>query len=157
VLRILLAITAAVFTACGPTAPPVEPPKADPTTAPDYLAAVEQLGRFNLEANKLLAEGRLEKAGELITNAQPLTAKLLSVPRPTLTAMEAASDHDDLYGRMLLANKHYGWARMFFQKNLARWSTWKPQTKETELRRKRSEAAIMECDRLLASQSSARP
>jgi hypothetical protein len=61
--------------------------------------------------------------------------------------MEAASDLDDLYGRMLLANRHYGWARMFFQKNAARWRTWTPATEDTERRRKVAEARIAECDR----------
>jgi hypothetical protein len=54
---------------------------------------------------------------------------------------------------MLLANKHYGWARMFFQKNVARWSNWKPQSEETKLRRKRAEDRIAECDRLMEKQS----
>jgi hypothetical protein len=48
---------------------------------------------------------------------------------------------------MLLANRHYGWARMFFQKNAARWKTWTPATDDTERRRKAAEAGIAECDR----------
>jgi hypothetical protein len=75
--------------------------------------------------------------------------RLLSVQRPTLDAAEAASDLDDLYGRMLLANRHYGWARLQFQKNVARWKHWMPQTKETARRLKQAESAIAECDRRL--------
>jgi hypothetical protein len=50
---------------------------------------------------------------------------------------------------LLLANRHYGWARMFFQKNLARWTNWKPQTQDTVRRRKLAEERIAECDRQL--------
>jgi hypothetical protein len=64
--------------------------------------------------------------------------------------MEAASDLDQLYGRMLLANHHYGWARLLFQKNLARWKNWTPQTPETARRSKLAASAIAECDRRLA-------
>jgi hypothetical protein len=63
--------------------------------------------------------------------------------------MEAASDLDDLYGRMLLRNRHYGWARSFFQKNAVRWKAWKPQTAETERRRQVAISAVAECDRHL--------
>jgi hypothetical protein len=63
--------------------------------------------------------------------------------------MEEASDLDDLYGRMLLANRHYGGARLLFQKNLARWKHWQPQTPETARRLKQAESAIAECDRHL--------
>ena len=76
-------------------------------------------------------------------------SRLLSVPRPTLEATEAASDLDDLYGRMLLANRHYGWARLQFQKNLARWRHWQPETSETVRRLEKAKAAIAECDRHL--------
>jgi hypothetical protein len=61
--------------------------------------------------------------------------------------MEAASDLDDLYGRMLLANRHYGPARLMFQKNVARWTHWRPQTDDSMARRKIAEAAVAECDR----------
>jgi hypothetical protein len=61
--------------------------------------------------------------------------------------MEAASDLDDLYGRMLLSNQHYVWAQTLFQKNLARWKYWQPQTPETARRMKQAEDAIAECER----------
>ena len=82
--------------------------------------------------------------------AQPLVSRLLSVPRPTLPAIEAASDLDDLYGRMLLRNRQYGWARDCFQKNVIRWKNWKPPTPDTERRWKQAVAAVAECDRRLA-------
>jgi len=61
--------------------------------------------------------------------------------------MQDASDLDDLYGQMLLSNRNYGWARLFFQKNLARWKNWKPQTPDTAARLKQAQDAIAECDR----------
>ena len=54
---------------------------------------------------------------------------------------------DQLYGRMLLSNHRYGWARLQFQKNLARWKHWQPQTPETERRLKLAQASIAECDK----------
>ena len=71
--------------------------------------------------------------------------RLLDVQHPTLEAAEAASDLDDLYGRMLLSNHHYGWAQMMFQKNLSRWKHWDPQTEETARRLKLAESEIAEC------------
>jgi hypothetical protein len=79
--------------------------------------------------------------------AQPLAKRLISVPRPTLAATEAASDLDQLYGQMLFSNRNYGWARLLFQKNLARWKYWTPRTPETAARLKRAQAEIADCDR----------
>ena len=85
-------------------------------------------------------------------HAKPSPSKTACYPSrgPTLPAIEAASDLDDLYGRMLLRNRQYGWARDFFQKNVIRWKTWKPQTPDTERRWKQAAAAVAECDRDLA-------
>ncbi len=105
---------------------------------------------MNRQAQTLLAAGKSDEAAALITMAEPLENRLLAAPQPTLAAMEAASDRDDLYGRMLLANHNYGWARMTFQKNAVRWKIWKPQTAETVRRRKLAESAMDECDRLMA-------
>ena len=131
------------------SAPPPPSAKHDPTAEPSYLATIEELAELNREAEDLLRKRKREQVSELIAKAQPLAGRLLAAPRPTLAAIEAASDHDDLYGRMLLANNHYGWARMFFQKNLARWTNRKPQTPDSERRRKLAEERIAECDRQL--------
>jgi hypothetical protein len=61
--------------------------------------------------------------------------------------MEAVSDLDHLYGRMLVSNGYYGSARLLFQKNVTRWKTWKPPTPDTDRRLKEAETAIAECDR----------
>jgi hypothetical protein len=61
--------------------------------------------------------------------------------------MEAVSDLDDLYARMLLSDHHDGWARMIYEKNRARWRSWKPQSGDTARRLRQAEAGMAECDR----------
>ena len=104
---------------------------------------------MNQQAQALLKAGKSDDAAGVISMAEPLENRLLAAPHPTLGAMEAAADRDDLYGRMLLANHNYGWARMTFQKNVIRWKNWKPQTGETARRLKLAQAATAECDRLM--------
>jgi hypothetical protein len=72
---------------------------------------------------------------------------LLAAPLPTLAAMEAIADLDQVYGRMLIYNGYYGSARLLFQKNVTRWKNWKPPTPDTERRLKDANSAIAECDR----------
>jgi hypothetical protein len=127
----------------------VEQPKPDLTTEDWYRQTVEQLAAMNREAEGLVSRGKFDSAAEIVTKGQPLEDRLLAVPRPTLGAMEAASDLDDLYGRMLLRNQHYGWARSMFQKNAVRWRVWKPQSPETAQRLQVAVKAIAECDRHL--------
>lgn len=102
---------------------------------------------MNRDAERFLAEGKHDDASALILKGEPVATQILGVPRPTLAAMEAASDVDELYGKMLLSNRNYGWARLQFQKNLARWKYWKPQTPESVERMKKAESEIEECDR----------
>jgi hypothetical protein len=143
--------TAALVLLAGCAAPPprVEQPKPDPTTDIGYTEAVEQLAALNREAEDLLHHGRPDEAAAAITRGQPLQARLLAAPRPTLRAMQEASDLDDLYGRMLLSNHQDGWARMLFHQNLARWKAWKPPTDDTTGRLRQAQAGIAECDRRL--------
>jgi hypothetical protein len=148
-VRLLVMIAAVLLTACVTTPRPSDAPRADPAAESWYGQTVEQLAALNSQAESLLRKGPSDEAATIITKGQPLMERLLAVPRPTLAAMEAASDLDDLYGRMLLANRQYGWARIQFQKNLARWKSWKPETPETARRRKLAESAIGECDRHL--------
>ena len=136
--------------ACAPPSRPVEQAKPEPTAEAWYPETIQKLAALNRDAETLFQSGKFDAASATVTKAQPLENRLLSVPRPTLPAMEAASDLDDLYGRMLLRNRQYGWARDFFQKNVIRWKTWKPQTADTERRWKQATAAVAECDRGLA-------
>ena len=136
---------------CAPAPPPkaVEQPKPDPTAQAWYAPAVEQLAGMSRDAQSLFEGGKFEDAGKIVTDAQPLINKVLAAPRPTLAAMEAASDLDQLYGRMLMRDGRHGWARLQFQKNVTRWKHWQPQTDETKRRLAEAQAAIAECDRKL--------
>jgi hypothetical protein len=127
----------------------VEQPKVDPVTEEWYPKAVTDLAAINRRGEELFRKGDRDQAGTLVTEGQVLQGKLLAAPKPTLEAMQASSDLDDLYARILLANSNVGWARLVYQKNLVRWRVWKPQTPETERRRKQAEAGIRECDRRL--------
>jgi hypothetical protein len=145
-VRLLAIIAAVMLAGCAP-APPTASSKIDGTEENWYPKAVQQLADMDRQAESLLARGKADEAAAIITAGEPWVSRLLAVPQPTLAAMEAASDLDNLYGRMLLSNRNYGWARIVFQKNLARWRNWRPQTDETVRRLKQSEAAIAECDR----------
>jgi len=144
-MRLPAAFLALLLSACSPPPPPAA--HRDETKEPWYGQAVEQLAAQNREAASLLKSGKPDAAAALIQNGEPLASRLLSVPRPTLAAMQDASDLDNLYGRMLLSNRNYGWARLMFQKNLVRWKNWRPQTPDTAARLKEAQSAIAECDR----------
>jgi len=146
-MRSLLVLSAVLLAACSPAPPPLEKAKADPTAEPWYSQTVDQLAAMTRDAGKLLGSGQSDQAAAIITQGQPLLNRLLSVPHPTLAAMEGVSDLDQLYGQMLLGNHYYGSARLLFQKNVTRWRTWKPQTPETARRLKLALSAIAECDR----------
>lgn len=126
------------------------PPPPDPTVEAWYGPMVARVHALRAEAVGLVEAGKFDDAAARITEAQPLVNRLITVPRPSLAAMEGASDIDDLYGRMLMRNRHFGWARMQFQKNVARWRNWTPQTDEVRRRREQAAAAMLECDRQLA-------
>ncbi len=145
-MRITALLAALLLAGCAPA--PLQPvPQPNSADEPGYAEAVQQLSLLIKEAEDLLRSGKAGQTAALITKGQPIMTRLLSVRRPTLAALEEASNLDDLYGRMLLSNRHYGWARMLFQKNLARWTNWQPQTAETVRRRKLAESEIAECDR----------
>ena len=116
-MRLDVIFAAILLAGCAPKPAPVAQAKPDPTTEAWYGQAVEQLAGMNSEAAKLVEGGKPDEAASIVSNGQPIAARLLAPARPTLAAMEAASDLDQLYGRMLLGNRHYGWARLAFQKN----------------------------------------
>ncbi len=144
-MRLYATLAAALL--CGCSAPPADHPKTDPTTEASYGLAVQELAAMGRQAEELLHNGKSDQAAAIISNGQPLLDRLLAAPRPTLDAMEAVSDFDQLYGRLLVGNGYFGSARMLFQKNATRWKTWKPQTPETARRLKLALDAIAECDR----------
>ena len=142
-MRLLIILATALLAGCE-RAPA---PKLDATKEAWYGETVRQLAAMNRDAERFFSSGKPDEAAALIEKGQPLMSRLLTAPQPTLEATEAASDLEDLYGRMLLANRHYGWARLLFQKNLARWRTWRPRTAESARRLQQAESAIAECDR----------
>jgi hypothetical protein len=146
-LLVILIYAALMLTACAPAPPPPQTLKRDETKEAWYSQTVEQLATQNLKAKTFLKNGKPDDAAALIQSGEPLASRLLAVTKPTLAAMEGASDLDDLYARMLLSNRNYGWARLFFQKNAARWKLWTPQTEDTARRLKDAQSGIAECDR----------
>jgi len=148
-VRLFAILASGFLTACETASAPPRDAARDATKEAWYSETVQQLVGMNREAESFFESGKFDQAAALIEKGQPLMSRLLSVPRPTLEATEAASDLDDLYGRMLLANRHYGWARLLFQKNLARWRHWQPETPEAARRLQQAKAAIAECDRHL--------
>ena len=149
-MRVSALLLVVFLVGCSSPPAPVAKAPPDPTTEPWYAATVKQLTDLNQQARSSLQRGKRDDAANLILKGQDLSHKLLSVIRPTLAAAQAASDLDQLYGEMLLANRHYGWARLSFQKNVARWKHWKPQTADTAARLKEAEAQIAECDRKMS-------
>jgi hypothetical protein len=146
-MRLLLPLFAVLLAACAPAPAPAPQPPFDPTAEDWYGPTTAQLAAMNREAEGLLREGKGDQAAAIITKGQALVSRLLAAPRPTLAAMEAASDLDQLYGGMLLGNRNYGWARLAFQKNASRWKNWRPTTPDTARRLKMAQDGIAECDR----------
>lgn len=144
-----LLLFAALLAGCSPSPapPPVVRVAVDESAQPWYRESVSQLQSINTQARQFVKLGQTDQASDLIQTGEAMIPRLLSVSHPTLAAMEAASDLDDLYGRMFLTNHHWGWARLMFQKNASRWKTWRPQTEETARRLKEAQDAIAECDR----------
>src|SRR5690349_5517581 len=116
-MRTFCAAIAVVLAGCAST----PPQNRDATKEAWYPKATRQLADMTRQADDLFKNGKPDDAAALIEQAQPIMNQLLAVPHPTLAAAEAAGDLDDLYGRMLLSNRHYAWARLLFQKNQARW------------------------------------
>ncbi|HEY1755791.1 MAG TPA: hypothetical protein VGG72_10375 [Bryobacteraceae bacterium] len=139
----LLAMIAAVLLAGCSSAPP---PNSDAIPS-WYQQTVDQLNESNRSAERFFQDGKPDQAAALIEKGQPLVSRLLNVPKPSLAAVEAAADLDDLYGRMLLSNRHYEWAIEMFQKNRSRWKNWAPQTPESQRRLKLAETEIEDCYR----------
>jgi hypothetical protein len=143
-----ITLAAIILTACAPAPPPVEQvKKKDAVEESWYAPTIDQLAALDRKAEAAFKAGDQDKAAALIEEGKPLQARLLEARQPTLPAMEAVADLDQLYGNMLRTNHNCGWATQFFQKNLARWKHWDPETEETTLRLKQAQAGIADCDR----------
>jgi outer membrane PBP1 activator LpoA protein len=141
-------IAAILMTGCDSSPAPSAPQDGTPDAA--YNRSAEQLAGLARAANEAFRNHKPDDAAALIEQGEAISEQLLSALHPTLAATEAASDLDDLYGRMLLSNKHYVWAQSMFQKNFARWKYWKPQTADTARRMKEASDGVDECERLMA-------
>jgi hypothetical protein len=144
-VRFPVLLAAALLTGCA--SKPALPSTSDPTTEPWYGQTVEQLAGINRDAESAFQNHKPDQAAALIEKGKPLMKRILDVRQPTLAAAEAASDLDDLYGRMLLSNRHYEWAEILFQQNRSRWKNWPTPTPGTTRHLRQAEAAIEECDR----------
>jgi len=149
-LAAIAVISILVLAGCGEPSAPA--PEHDVTTDAWYGQTLKQLTEMNRTAKQDFEGGKPDEASALIEKGEPMATQLLAVPRPTLAAMVAAHDVDFLYGRMLLSNRHYEWARLMFQKCAARWKYWKPETPDTLRRMAEANAAIDECDRGMSHQ-----
>ncbi len=145
-MRHSLLLVTVFLAACGPVPPSPAPTPRDATAEQWYGQTVAELADMNRRAQELLQEKKPDEAAALIVKGESLSKRLISVPHPTLAATDAASDVDELYGKMLFSHRNYGWARLLFQKDVARWKNWRPQSPETAARLKRAEDAIAECD-----------
>jgi hypothetical protein len=139
-------LVAALLTGCL-SAPPAREAQPDGTAERWYGQTLDELTVMNRQATELFHKGKEDEAAALIQKGETSATRLLSVQHPTLAALEAVSDLDRLYGQMLFSNRNYGWARLLFQRNVARWKNLKPQTPESARRLKEAETAIAECDR----------
>ncbi len=121
-----LAVFAALFCAgCAPPPPaPAPEAKPDPTAESWYAPSVAELAAMHAKAEAAFRAGNRGEAANILTEGQALQNRLLAAPQPTVAAMIAASDLDDLYGRMLMADGRYGYARLQFQKDFTRWTNW---------------------------------
>ncbi len=145
-----LVLFALLMVGCQSAPPPVAAHPADPTAEPEYREDEAKLAAMNRDAAAMLKAGKGDAASNLVVKGEEVAGRLLAVSHPTLAAMEAATDVDQLYGDMLLANKRYGWARMQYQKNLARWKHWVPQTEASAKRVDEARKRIDECDKHMA-------
>ena len=143
-----LSLCIALIAGCTQSRPP-ESVKPAATAEVWYQQVTAQLVKLVRQAEVELKRQHPDTASALITEGQPLINRLLAVPYPSLEAMEAASDLDHLYASMLLSNRHYGWARLLFQKNQARWQSWKPTSPDTQRRKAEAQTGIAACDKQL--------
>ena len=146
-MRSLPLMFVVLLAGCARAPTPAPKVAADPVAETWYGPMTAELAAMNREAEGLLRDGKGDRAAAVITKGQALVSRLLAAPRPTLGAMEAASDLDQLYGGMLLGNRNYGWARLAFQKNVSRWTNWRPRTPEAARRLKLARDGIAQCDK----------
>jgi len=140
-----IAVFLAILSGCCGGEPPAAAPPPDETKEPWYSETVARVTDATKQATDAFEHGKPDDASSLILQAEPQANQLLTVLHPTLEATIAAADLDALYARMLFSNRHYEWAQFLYQKNVARWKYWKPQTPDSERRLAEAEAQVQEC------------
>jgi hypothetical protein len=149
-LRLLVVgIICAAMSGCGGASAPAPVTSIDETKSTAYQETVSQLSAMNREAEAAYRSGKADDAARIMDQEKPLITRVLKPPKPSLEAMVAASDLSQLYGTMLLNNRHYGWARVMFQENLARWKSWRPVSEDTKRRLQLASDGIADCDKHL--------
>jgi hypothetical protein len=142
-----VALLAALLVACGRAPAPVQQTKKDITEEAWYPKTAADLSALDRQAEAAFKSGDQHKAAALIDQGKKMQEHLLEARQPTFAAMQGVADLDELYGDMLFTNRNYGWARMFYQKNLARWKHFPEQSDETARRVKLAEDGIAACDK----------
>src|SRR5580704_3036851 len=88
-----------LLTGCGQPGPSAQPvAHADETKSAAYRETVAQLVAMNREAEADYKAGKSDLAAKIMEEEKPLVSRVLSPPQPSLEAVEAASDLDQLYG-----------------------------------------------------------
>lgn len=148
-LQALCALTL-LASSCSTTAPRRPEPAAPKIDRTRQHAQLSELEGANRTAWDLFRQGQRTAAGDIVGRTDALSINLIGGdPSPSLAIMRAVSDHDELYGRLLMANHHWGHARHIIAKIENRWRLWQPQDDETRQRRAAAVALMRECDRHL--------
>lgn len=141
-----LCALALLLAACGSPAraPQAAAPKIDRAAQRARLAELENANRA---ARELFDKGDRAAAGEIVGRTEAMAIALIGGdPSPSIEIMRAVSDHDELYGRLLMANRHWGHARHILAKIENRWRLWQPQDDESRKRRSGAITLMRECE-----------
>lgn len=146
-IQLLQALCAlALLASCGGDRPPAKPaaPALDRVRQRAQLAELESANRAAWDHYR---QGNRTAAGDIVGRTDALSIGLMGGdPRPSIEIMRAVSDHDELYGRLLMANRHWGHARHILAKIENRWRLWQPQDDESRKRRADALVLMRECE-----------
>jgi tetratricopeptide (TPR) repeat protein len=112
-----------------------------------FAVRANVIGKLNQAGRLFFEAGDRKSAGECVTRAQPLVAAIMKITHPSLYAFHLASDHDDLYGDMLFANRHWGDAREFYQNSVIRFKNWDPPNDYTRKRLQQAKNKVLACEK----------
>jgi hypothetical protein len=139
-----------IFAGCGKMAPPRAVTEAE--AGDTYRKALSDLQRLNAEAAEFRKAKNLNAASDRITEGIVPAKILLAVREPSLAALEAVSDHDQMWAEMLMENRHFGHARQMWATEVARWKNYPNPAPSIQARLARAQKGIADCDRQLFKQ-----